>query len=58
MEINPDTYVVGLREGTMLLVEDHQMRLIGNRTARIFKKGKQPVELGEQDDFSFLVNKD
>lgn len=58
MEINPDTYVVGLREGTMLLVEDHQMRLIGKRTARIFKKGKQPVELGEQDDLSFLLNKD
>jgi dipeptidase E len=55
MEINPDIYVVGLREGTMLLVENNQMRLIGNRTARIFKKGSAPVELGSEDDFSFLL---
>lgn len=54
--INPDTYVVGLREGTMLLVEDHQMCLIGNRTARIFKKGHPPVEMSHQDDLSFLLN--
>ena len=56
LEINPNTYVVGLREGTMLLVEDHQMCLIGKRTARIFKKGHLPVEMSEQDDLSFLLN--
>lgn len=58
LEVNPDTYVVGLREGTMLLVEDRQMRLIGTRTARIFKKGKQPVEMSDGDDLSFLLNTD
>ncbi|MDP2336372.1 MAG: dipeptidase PepE [Bacteroidota bacterium] len=55
LEINPDLYVVGLREGTMLLVDDHQMRLIGNRTARIFRKGTTPVELNSADNFSFLL---
>lgn len=55
LEINPDLYVVGLREGTMLRVEDQQIRLIGNRTARIFKKGTTPVELSSADDFSFLL---
>ena len=55
MEINPDIYVVGLREGTMLCVEDQQMRLIGNRTARIFKKGTTPIELSSEDDFGFLL---
>jgi len=55
MEINPDIYVVGLREGTMLHVENNQMRLIGNRTARIFKKGSTPVELGSEDNFRFLL---
>jgi dipeptidase E len=55
-QLNPDTYVVGLREGTMLLVEDHQMCLIGKRTARIFKKGHPPVEMSDQDDLSFLLN--
>ncbi len=55
LEINPDVYVAGLREGTMLRVENDQMRLIGNRTARIFKKGNAPVELSAADDFSFLL---
>jgi len=55
MEINPDLYIVGLREGTMLLVEERQMNLIGKRTARIFKKGITPIELSSADDFSFLL---
>lgn len=55
LEINPDMYVVGLREGTMLHVENDQMRLIGSRTARIFKKGVVPTELSSKDDFSFLL---
>ena len=53
--INPDVYVVGLREGTMLQVENGKMRLIGSRNARIFKKGNAPVELRSEDDFSFLL---
>jgi len=53
--INPEVYVVGLREGTMLRVEDQQMHLIGNRTARIFKKGATPIELSSADDFGFLL---
>lgn len=55
LEINPDVYVVGLREGTMLRIEDRQMHLIGTRTARIFRKGNTPVELCSEDDFSFLL---
>jgi dipeptidase E len=54
LEINPDVYVVGLREGTMLHVENGKIKLIGNRTARIFKKGSVPFELSAEDDFSFL----
>ena len=55
LEINPDLYVVGLREGTMLRVEDQKIDLIGSRKARIFKKGITPVELGSDDDFGFLI---
>ena len=55
LEINPEVYVVGLREGSMLWVENGQIRLLGKRTARIFKKGKYPEELGPEDDFSFLL---
>jgi dipeptidase E len=55
LEINPGVTVVGLREGTMLRRENDVLRLIGGRTARIFKKGEIPVELSESDDLSFLL---
>jgi dipeptidase E len=55
LEINPDIWVVGLREGTMLRIEKENLRLIGHRTARIFKKGDTPIELGTKDDFCFLL---
>ena len=55
MAINPDIYVVGLREGTMLCVEDQEIKLIGSPTARIFRKGTEPVELTSDDDFGFLL---
>lgn len=55
IEVNRDVHVVGLREGTMLLVEDKEMTLIGNRSARIFKHGQEPSELSNEDDFSFLL---
>ncbi len=56
IEANPDIYVVGLREGTMLVVTDKKMYLAGPRKARIFKKGTFPAELGPDDDFSFLLS--
>ncbi|MDR2848550.1 MAG: dipeptidase PepE [Bacteroidales bacterium] len=55
IELNPDVYVVGLREATMLRYEDGKLRLTGDRKARIFKKGFEPKELGAADDFSFLM---
>ena len=55
IEINHDIYVLGLREGTMLLVKDGRIRLIGPRKVRIFKKGSAPAEYGPDDDLSFLL---
>lgn len=55
LQINPEVYVVGLREGTMLRVEDGKIELIGERTARIFRKGVEPKELAAKDDFGFLL---
>jgi dipeptidase E len=55
IEVNPDLYVVGLREGTMLIIEDTKIKMAGSRNARIFKKGTNPLELGITDDFSFLL---
>ncbi|MFV0521896.1 MAG: dipeptidase PepE [Mangrovibacterium sp.] len=54
--INPDTYVIGLRETTLLKYEDGSLNLIGDRTARIFKNGIEPYELGTNDNFNFLLD--
>ena len=40
-----DAMVVGLREGSMLWVEDDVATLIGSRAARIFRRGAEPIEL-------------
>jgi dipeptidase E len=55
IEVNQDVYVVGLRESSMLLIDNKIIRLIGPRKARIFKKGTIPKELTTEDDFSFLI---
>jgi dipeptidase E len=55
IQVNPGVYVVGLREGTMLLIENGEISMIGPRKARIFQKGSVPKELAASDDFSFLL---
>jgi dipeptidase E len=54
IEVNQDLYVVGLRESTMLSIENNIIKLIGPRKARIFRRGSIPIEMGTEDDFSFL----
>ena len=55
IEVNRETHVVGLREGTMLLLENNDLTLIGRRKARVFKYGQEPLELSNEDDFNFLL---
>jgi dipeptidase E len=55
IEANPGIFVAGLREGTMLLLEDEKLTLSGPRKIRIFKKGLLPAELVSTDDLSFLL---
>ena len=55
IETNPDIYVAGLREGTMLKLENEQLKLIGKQPCRIFKKGEKPKELSAGDNFNFLL---
>lgn len=54
---NKDTYVVGLREATMLHFENNTLKLIGSRTARIFKYGTEAKELSSNEDLNFLLQK-
>lgn len=42
-----DTPVLGLREGTALLINDGAVTLVGDRHARLFRKGHEPIELAE-----------
>ncbi len=55
LEVNPDLYVVGLREGTMLHLEGKVLKLIGPRDMRIFRKGDSPYEVNTGSDLSFLL---
>ena len=52
--MDPFSYVVGLREGSMLKIEDGNISLLGNKTSRIFKHGTPPKEYSSKDDLDFL----
>jgi len=56
IEVNREVFVVGLREGTMLLIENKTIRLIGKRNARIFRYGSETLEIGPDDNLGFLLN--
>lgn len=55
IEVNRDIYVVGLREGCMLRVDDGKLSLKGKRPMRVFHYGQVPVEVNAGDDLSFLM---
>ena len=52
---NSGIHVVGLREGSILRVEDRSIRLLGEKNARLFVKGRAPWEVGPKDDLSFVL---
>jgi len=49
-----DTTVAGLREGAMVLSENGSYTLKGSSGARIFRKGREPVELRPGDNLDHL----
>lgn len=54
LEANRNVYVIGLREGTALVVEDDKIQLIGDKPARVFHFGKLPQEVNSNTNLSFL----
>jgi dipeptidase E len=56
LELHPDVWAVGLREGTMLRIEDGSIRLIGDQPCRVFRRGHEFRELGPDASFEFLLS--
>lgn len=54
IEANPGRYVVGLREGCMLRLENGLLQLIGPRPMRVFRRGEPAREVGAGDNLQFL----
>jgi dipeptidase E len=55
LAINKGMKVLGLREASMLFVEDDKMQLLGHRQLRLFSFGSEPVEYEPGSDLSFLL---
>ncbi len=53
--LNPDIYVVGLQEGTILKIEGSSMKLIGNKPMRLFKFNQPIVEYDSNANLDFLL---
>lgn len=50
-----DTIVIGLREGAFLRIENNRINLKGTTGAKIFQKGKKPVEYTSKNSLDFLL---
>ena len=46
--------VMGLREGSALLVDGDNASLVGHTPARLFQRNQEPQEFSVGADFSFL----
>ncbi len=55
IEVNPGLYVAGLREGSMLLREKQHLQLLGDKSLRVFLKGREPEEYYPGDNLGFLL---
>lgn len=47
--------VIGLREGSLLWVEDQRVILRGEKSARVFKRGREPFEVNLGTDLNDIV---
>ncbi|MBT8399981.1 MAG: dipeptidase PepE [Rhodothermia bacterium] len=58
IELNPNTYVVGLREGSTMEVRGGKATLHGDKPCRVFVSGQEPREVGPDDNLTFLFRND
>lgn len=50
-----DNIVVGLREGSILKIENKDITLLGEPTLRVFQKGKEAIEFDNRANINFLL---
>jgi dipeptidase E len=53
--VNKEMTVTGLRESSLFEVDGFELKLKGNRPLRVFKFGKEPVEIKQGEDVNFLM---
>ncbi len=51
---NPETLVVGLKEGTMLRIDHEEIRYIGSKTIKVFRKDEPTLEFDKNAPLDFL----
>jgi dipeptidase E len=56
LKANPGATVVGLREGSILRIEGERIKLLGEKTVRVFKSGEEAKEYKPADSLEFLLN--
>jgi dipeptidase E len=54
--VNRNINVVGLREATLLQVEDEKIHLAGKRPMRVFRFQQEPAEYNPGDNINFLLS--
>jgi dipeptidase E len=50
-----DQPVVGLREGSIIRVQNGSVTLKGSNTARVFRRGEEPCEVASDSDLSTIL---
>lgn len=53
--VNRKVYVAGLREGTLFHIDNKSIKLLGDKSCRIFKYDQKPQEVNSGDNLSFLM---
>jgi len=54
--VNKEMYVAGLREGSILRLDERGLRLIGEKPMRVFRYGEEPREYPPGASLDFLLN--
>jgi dipeptidase E len=55
IEVNPGRFVVGLRDGSLLRIENSTIKLIGANGARVFLKGRDAIDYSADESVHFLL---